>query len=77
VYRFNEEEQAQEYIVILTLDVIVKDQVKGKDLWNQEGIRTTATYIISGPQARPESEARTDAITQAADIILSRTGEGW
>jgi outer membrane lipopolysaccharide assembly protein LptE/RlpB len=77
VYRFNEQEQAQEYIVLLTMDVTVKDREKNKDLWSQEGIRTSATYVISGPQARTEAQARTDAIAQAADIILSRTVEGW
>jgi hypothetical protein len=77
VYRFNEAEQAQEYIVIVTMNVTVKDQVRNKELWNQEGIRTSATYLISGPQSRSESQARQDAVDQAAEIILSRTVEGW
>jgi len=77
VYRFNDREQAQEYIVTITLDVTVKDRVKNKDLWNQEGLRASATYLLGGAQARTEEDARKDVEQQLADIILSRTVEGW
>lgn len=77
VYRFNDAEQAEEYIVVLTLDITVKDRVKNKDMWHQEGMRTTATYLLSGDQARTEAEARQEAIEQLADVILSRTVAGW
>ncbi len=77
VYRFNDREQAQEYIVTMTLSVTVKDRVKNKDLWSQEGIRASATYLLGGAQARTEEDARKEIETQLADIILSRTVEGW
>jgi hypothetical protein len=77
VYRFNDAEQAEEYIVVLTLDITVKDRVKNKDMWQQEGMRTTATYLLSGDQARTETEARQEAIEQLSDVILSRTVAGW
>ncbi|MDZ4804007.1 MAG: LPS assembly lipoprotein LptE [Candidatus Eisenbacteria bacterium] len=77
VYRFDDKEQASEYILIITVNVIVQDRVKNKELWSEEGIRATATYEVVGPRIRTESEARTEAIDQLADIILSRTLEGW
>lgn len=77
VFRFNDREQAQEYIVAVTLDVTVRDRVRNRELWSQKGIRTTATYLLSGAQARSEADARKDAVQQAADILLSRTVEGW
>jgi hypothetical protein len=77
VYRFNDAEQAEEYIVVLTLNITVKDRVKNKDMWQQEGMQTTATYLLSGEQARTEAEARQEAIEQLADVILSRTVAGW
>jgi len=77
VYRFDDQEQAQSYIVIITVNVIVQDRVKNKELWSQEGIRATATYDVVGPRIRTESDARAEAVDQLADIILSRTVEGW
>lgn len=77
VYRFDDQEQAQEYIVIITANVIVQDRVKNKELWSEEGIRATATYEVVGPRIRTETDARAEAIDQLADIILSRTLEGW
>lgn len=77
VYRFDENAQAQEYIVTVTMDAVVKDQVKNKDLWSQQGIRASATYQLGGAQARTEADARKEAVEQLADILLSRTVEGW
>lgn len=77
VYRFNNQERADEYIVTITLDVAVLDRVKNRELWSQEGIRASATYLISGSQARTEADARKEAVNQVADILLSRTVEGW
>jgi hypothetical protein len=77
VYRFDDKAQAQEYIVTVTLDAVVKDQVKNKDLWSQQGIRASATYLLGGAQARTEADARKEAVQQLADILLSRTVEGW
>lgn len=77
VYRFDDRAQAQEYIVTLTLDAVVKDRVKNKDLWSQQGMKASATYLLGGPQARTEADARKEAVQQLADILLSRTVEGW
>ncbi|HEX7880291.1 MAG TPA: LPS assembly lipoprotein LptE [Candidatus Eisenbacteria bacterium] len=77
VYRIDAQEQAQEYIVIITSNVLVKDRVKNKELWSEEGIRVTATYAVVGPTVRTEAEARSEAVDQLADIIRSRTVEGW
>ena len=77
VYRFNNDEQAEEYIVTMTFNITVKDRVKNKDLWSQEGIRASATYLLGTAQARTEADARKEIEGQIADIILSRTVEGW
>lgn len=77
VYRFNNQEKADEYIVTITLDAAVLDRVKNRELWSQEGIHASATYLISGAQARTEADARKEAVAQLADILLSRTVEGW
>lgn len=77
VFRFDEREQAQEYVVTLTADVVVRDLVKNRELWTQEGIRTSATYAVSGASERSEAEARQEAVEQLAEILLSRTVEGW
>lgn len=77
VYRFNDQERADEYVVTITLDVAVTDRQKNKELWSQQGIRVSATYLVSGAQARTEADARKEAVEQVADILLSRTVEGW
>lgn len=77
VYRFNDQERADEYIVTITLDVAVTDRQKNRELWSQQGIRVSATYLVSGPLARTEATARAEAVGQIADILLSRTVEGW
>lgn len=77
VYRFNDQERADEYVVTITLDVAVMDRMKNKELWSQQGIRVSATYLVSGAQARTEADARREAVDQLAGILVSRTVEGW
>ena len=44
VYSYTPDQEPQEYIVAITLGVVLKDRVKNKDLWSNEALRATATY---------------------------------
>ena len=79
VFGLSGSEQAEEYRVTLQAAVLVKDRVKGKDLWRKESMVAQSTYRIDGAGEGPtnETEARTEAIEKLVEDILSNTLEDW
>lgn len=83
VYSYTAAQEPQEYIVIITLSVVLKDWVKNRDLWSDDNLRATATYsanadIASGdPELDAEEEARQEAIGFLAQDVIARTLEQW
>ena len=80
VATFDSQKQADEYIVVLTVDLVFRDRVNRKDIWREEEVRGFASYLLTGAdpeQASSAEEARAFAIEQIVDIAMSRTFEGW
>ena len=79
VFGFNAEQQAQEYIVLMVVQMTLRDRVKGKDLWTEENVRGVGSYFVggTGQTVATEEGAQTLAIKQIVDFALSRTVEGW
>jgi hypothetical protein len=79
VFGFNSEEKADEYVVLLTVNMTLRDRVKNQELWNAEGVRGGASYFVGGdPDAvSTEEDARLLAIKQVVDAAIARTTEGW
>ena len=80
VSSFTSDREADEYGVIVTVNLAFRDRVKRKDIWVEEGIVGFSTYYPSGSQEglpTTEQEAREDAIRQIVDTTMSRTFQGW
>jgi len=79
VFGIGEGETAQEYRVTIRFAVVVKDRVKGKDLYSNDAMLAQSTYSVSarGDEPANEDEAREEAIRKAAEDILSHTLEEW
>ncbi len=72
-------ETAEEYRVTIRFAVVVKDRVKGKDLWSNDALVAQSTYTVDARGDEPSSEeaARAEAIRKAAEDILAHTLEEW
>ncbi len=80
VFGFNSAVNAEEYRVTIAVAVVIKDQVKNRELWNDQNlIRTSNYYVVNvpGQTAKTEIDGRKDAIDKIAEEILARTVEGW
>jgi outer membrane lipopolysaccharide assembly protein LptE/RlpB len=79
VFGFNAQQQAQEYIVVMTVKMTLRDRVKNKELWSEDKVRGTASYFpgASGQTVSSEEAARRLAIKQIVDFAISRSVEGW
>ena len=78
VFTFDETQTAKEYVVIMTVDMTLRDRVKGKEIWDEEGVTGTATYALDDDEGvTTEEEARVLAIKHIVDEALSKTVEGW
>jgi hypothetical protein len=81
VYSYTPNQQPEEYIVVVSISVVLKDRVKNKDLWSDESLQATATYAAtadaSAGSADTEDEAREAAVVLLAQDILARTLEQW
>lgn len=78
VHNYNADQTPQDYIVVLTMSVTLRDLVKNRDLWKQD-LTHTAIYAPGGASGgfTTEPEARTQAIQDMADDLVSRTLEQW
>jgi Lipopolysaccharide-assembly len=80
VFGFSSTTRAQEYRVTISCEVVFKDQVKNREIWNEPNLVKTANYYVvdvPGEKAKTELDGRQEAIAKIADEILSRSVEGW
>jgi len=80
VFGFNAQEKAQEYQVAVTVVVTVRDRIKNRELWKDDGLVRTANYFVTAPagqEPQTEAQGRASAVDKLADAILNRTVENW
>jgi hypothetical protein len=80
IFGFSAGETAEEYRVTIAVSVILKDQVKNRELWSEESLIKYSNYFVvdvPGQPARTELDGRQEAIAKIAEEILARTIEGW
>jgi hypothetical protein len=80
VFGFDSQQRADEYLVVVTVDLLFRDRVKNKEIWSEESVRGVGSYFLGSSETgvpTTETEARGLAIKQIVDIIVSRTFEGW
>ena len=79
VYNYAADQSPRDYIVIVTLSVVLRDQVKNRDLWSDENLTRTAVYDPSAATTTLVSEeaAREKVISDLAADVVARTLEQW
>jgi hypothetical protein len=80
VFSYSVGEVAQEYEVTVKVSVEFQDVVKGRIIWKDDSLISSARYFavdMAGHKAQTEQEGRTPAIEFLASDILTRTVEGW
>ena len=80
VFGFNTAVNAQEYRVTIAVSVVLKDQVKNREIWNDGNmIRFSNYYVVDvpGDSASTELDGRKSAVDKIAEEILARTVESW
>jgi len=79
VHNYNADQTAQDYVVVLTVSAVLRDQVKSRELWKDDAITHTAIYSLTGAAGTLASEdaARAQDIQDLATDLISRTLEEW
>jgi len=73
-YLYDEYEKVSAYRITVGVDVVFKDKIKDKVLWEEKGLEEWGTYIV-------ENETEEDGIKEASnrlkDTILKAIAQGW
>jgi hypothetical protein len=80
VFGFQAQTGAQEYRVTVGMEVLFKDLVKNREVWNETNLVKSANYYVQdvpGQTAKTELDGRKEAIDKLAEEILSRTVQSW
>jgi hypothetical protein len=78
VHNYGPDQSPTDYIVVLTVAAVLRDQVKNRDLWKDDAIIRTAVYVPGGTSGlTTEADARKQAISDLAGDLVSRTMEQW
>ena len=80
VFGFNAREQAQEYQVVVSVQLTARDRVKNREMWRDDNLVRTTNYFVVAAAGQPASDqviARKDAIAKIADAVVGKTVEGW
>ena len=80
VYAYTSQEVATQYEIILAVKIVLRDQVKNRDVWKEDEmiVRTTYSVVAVGSTpAQTETDGRKDVIQKLTDQIVSRTVQGW
>ena len=74
---YNRENQAEEYRLRITVDIFLNDSVTKNLIWEAKGLSGEWTFLLSGPLAVSEEEAKEKAIEYLAREAVQRTLEMW
>jgi len=75
--RFAGEDDPIEFRLSVIADVTAKDVHSQKSLWERANLVGDATYYLSGPLARSEDEAVSEAVEDLARRVVEETLEVW
>lgn len=75
--RITDNQDVQEFRVNIIVNLSLWDPVDKREVWSEPNFAGEASYFVSGPQAKPESSAIDDALTDLARRVVERTLEDW
>jgi len=74
---YDDNDNVTEYRINLVVNISLWDKKENKLAWEENGFTGNTSYFTSGTQAKSESAAVTDALTDLARRIVERTVEQW
>ena len=75
--RLTDNNDVQEYRIHVIVALSLWDPAEQKNVWTEPSFVGETTYFVTGPQAKPESSAINDALTDLARRVVERTIENW
>lgn len=75
--RYTDSNDVQEYRITITIAMTLFDNADQKVLWTETGFAGDTTYFTTGAQAKSETTALQDALTDLARRVVERTVENW
>jgi hypothetical protein len=75
--RYTDNDVVQEYRLNIIVNLRLRDAKEKKLVWEEKSFTGDTTYFVSGPQAKNEDTAITDAITDLSRRIVERVVEQW
>jgi Lipopolysaccharide-assembly len=80
VYAYTSQEVATQYEIVLVARVVYRDVVRNRDLWKEDELTVRTTYSVvpvGSEPAKTEVDGRREVVQKLADLIVSRTVQGW
>jgi len=74
---YNRENQAEEYRLRVTVDMSIKDLTTKEIIWKVDGLSGEWTFLLSGPLALSEEDAREKAIKYLAREAVQQALDMW
>jgi hypothetical protein len=75
--RYTESDDVAEYRINIAVNISLWDNRENKLIWEESNFTGDASYFTSGPLAKSQDAAATDAINDLARRIVERTVEQW
>ena len=75
--RTDQNQNVQEYRLRIIVSLSMIDNATGDVFWSEPSFIGEATYFTTGPQAKSESAALEDALTDLSRRVVERTIENW
>jgi hypothetical protein len=75
--RFTDNDDVEEYRINLVVNIGLWDRKENKLIWQEKGFTGDTTYFTSGPQAKDEDTAMTEAEDDLSRRIVERAVEQW
>ncbi len=75
--RYDTNDNIEEYRIKLIVNLTLIDAKTGNKVWEERGFAGETTYYTTGPMAKGEAQAVTDAIVDLSRRIVERTVEAW
>jgi len=75
--RYDDNDEVSEYRLNLTVDLRLYETREKRLVWEEKGFTGSTTYFTTGSQAKSESAAINEAMSDLARRIVERTVEQW
>lgn len=75
--RYTDDDDVQEYRINIVVSLTLLDVAEDAPMWKESRFVGDTTFFVTGPLAKSENVAITDAIADLAKRIVERTIENW